>query len=88
MNDTISRKQAIDALSHMCSEDENGITVSKANVDSMLRYLPPIQPEPAIPLQWIESQIEWLKSLDNAFTTLTARQISSMVNKWRDEQDG
>lgn len=46
------------------------------------------QPEPAIPLQWIEAQIEWLKSLDNAFSTLTAAQISAMVNKWKDEQDG
>jgi hypothetical protein len=45
------------------------------------------QAEPAIPLQWIEAQIEWLKSLDNAFSTLTAVQISVMVNKWKDEQN-
>ena len=45
------------------------------------------QPEPSIPLQWIEAHIEWLKSLDNAFATLTAKQISAMVNKWKDEQD-
>ena len=50
--------------------------------------LPSAQPEPAIPLQWIEAQVEWLKNLDNAFSTLTAGQISAMVNKWRDEQDG
>jgi hypothetical protein len=49
---------------------------------------PSAQPEPAIPLQWIEARIEWLKSLDNAFSTLTAVQISAMVNKWKDEQDG
>jgi hypothetical protein len=48
--------------------------------------LPDAQPEPAIPLQWIERQIEWLKSLDNAFSTLTVGQISAMVNKWKDEQ--
>jgi rRNA maturation endonuclease Nob1 len=29
----------------MCSEDEKGITVSRANVDSMLRSLSPVQPE-------------------------------------------
>lgn len=45
MDDLISRQAAIDALSHMCSEDENRITVSRANVDSMLRYLPSAQPE-------------------------------------------
>ena len=46
-----------------------------------------LQPESAIPLSWIEQQIEWLKSLDNGFSTLTATQISAMVKKWRDEQD-
>jgi hypothetical protein len=46
MHDLIRRQQAINALSHMCSEDENEITVSKANVDSMLRFLPSAQPEP------------------------------------------
>lgn len=45
------------------------------------------QPEPAIPLSWIEGQIKWLKSMDNAFATLSAEQISAMVNKWKDEQD-
>ena len=49
--------------------------------------LPSAEPEPAIPLSWIEGQIKWLKSLDNAFSTLTAVQISAMVNKWRGEQD-
>lgn len=48
---------------------------------------PSAQPEPAIPLQWIEAQIEWLKSLDNTFSTLTAVWISAMVNKWKEEQD-
>lgn len=46
MDDLISRQAAITALSHMCSEDKNGITVSRANVDSMLKSLLPAQPEP------------------------------------------
>ena len=45
MSDLIERQAAIDALSHMCSEDENRITVSRANVNSMLRSLPSTQPE-------------------------------------------
>lgn len=53
-----------------------------------LENLPSAEPEPAIPLSWIEGQIKWLKSLGNAFSTLTAMQISAMVNKWRGEQDG
>ena len=40
MEDLISRQAAIDALGHMCSEDEDGITVSRANVNSMLKALP------------------------------------------------
>ena len=50
--------------------------------------LPSAQPEPAIPLSWIEGQIGWLKGLDNAFATLTAEQILAMMNKWKDEQNG
>ena len=45
------------------------------------------QPEPAIPLSWIENHIAWLKSLNNSFSALTALQISTMVQKWKDEQN-
>ena len=43
------------------------------------------QPEPAIPVAWIEKHIEWLKSLDNEFANLAAAHISVMLKKWRDE---
>ena len=49
--------------------------------------LPTIQPEPAIPLSWIEEYIEWLKGFDNEFANLAAAHISVMVKKWRDEQN-
>ena len=49
--------------------------------------LPTVQPEPSIPLSWIEKYIEWLKSLDNEFANLESAHISVMVKKWRDEQD-
>ena len=45
-SDAISRHAVIDALSHMCSEDKNGVTVSRVNVNSMLRALPPVTPQP------------------------------------------
>lgn len=51
-----------------------------------IKSLPPAQPEPSIPLSWIEKHIEWHKSLDNVFAELVAAHISAMVNKWRDEQ--
>ena len=64
------------------------ILIDKAEVQTELMMLPSAQPEPAIPLSWIEGQIKWLKSMDNAFATLSAEQISALVNKWKDEQDG
>ena len=48
--------------------------------------LPPAQPEPSIPLSWVEKYIEWLKGFDNEFVNLAAAHISVMVKKWRDEQ--
>jgi len=84
MNNLISRKAAID----LWETYHPTIAVDAMAYDKALRELPSAQPEPAIPLQWIEAQIEWLKSLDNAFATLTAGQISAMVNKWKGEQDG
>jgi len=71
----IDRQQAIDALDCI------------SGVEEVLRSLPPAQPEPSIPLSWIENEIKWLKSLDSTFSEITAIQIYAMVKKWRDEQD-
>lgn len=77
----VYKKDVLDLLSMMPPEE--GIT--RALLMQSVKQLP--SAEPVIPLSWIEAQIEWLKSLDNAFSTLTAVQISAMVNKWKDEQD-
>ena len=74
-SDTISRQQEIDALDCI------------SGVEEVLRSLPTVQPEPAIPLSWIENEIKLLKSLDNTFSEITALQISVMVKKWRNEQN-
>ena len=92
MSDLISRQAAIDRLNSIrpvSTEDEyvHGIDVGLAMARVAIKEQPSAEPEPAIPLQWIKAQIEWLKSLDNAFSTLTAEQISAMVNKWKGEQD-
>lgn len=94
-NDNISRQSAIDALKAMAvplhldmvCEDiwERDRTLD--NAIDVMRGLPPAQPEPAIPLSWIENYIKWLNSLDNGFSTLEALQIGLMVRKWKDEQD-
>ena len=86
-DDVVGRQAAIDALNkNRDSVFHDSVHYEDAVYD--ISNLPSAQPEPAIPLQWIEAQIEWLKSLDNAFSNLTALQISAMVNYWKDEQDG
>lgn len=40
----------------------------------------------AIPVAWIEEHIKWLKSLDYAFSNMTAMNIEVMLKKWREEQ--
>ena len=93
-SDTISRKAAIDALGtrdpvsdSWTDEYELGAYKQLEQDRKAISEVPSAQPEPAIPLSWIEGQIEWLKSLDNAFLTLTAGQISAMMNNWKDEQN-
>lgn len=47
-----------------------------------------IDKEAPVPVSWIEKEIEFLKSQDNEFAGLAASNISGMLNKWRDEQNG
>lgn len=87
--DTISRQAALEKVRTMQTYKlfvgDDMILVDKAEVQTELMMLSPAQPEPAIPLSWIENEIKWLKSLDNTFSEITALQISAMVKKWRDE---
>lgn len=101
--DAISRQAALDAIDtwDKFGCDESGRLVRLdgeseslfvpyihyEDVVNAIKGLPSVQPEPAIPLSWIENEIEWLKSLDSTFSEITAIQISAMVKKWRDEQD-
>lgn len=86
MSDTISRQAAIDAtwFEPSYTDPLNVLT----EVRDRLKALPSAQPEPSIPLSWIDKQIERLKGMDNAFATLTAMQISGMVKKWSGEDRG
>ena len=99
-SELIERQQAIDAVmeygaiwmeySDAMDKDEiaqAALNNAKSTMIRILKELPSVQPERAIPLSWIENEIKWLKSLDNTFSEITALQISAMVNKWRDEQN-
>ena len=88
--DAVYREDVIELAMQYCPDDDG--TCSKAGEDirnllDELETLPSAQPEPAIPLSWIEGQIKWLKSLDNDYLTLTAGLTTAMVNKWKDEQN-
>ena len=72
-DDTISRQAAIDALDCINGTEE------------VLRSLPSAQPEPSIPISWIEKEIDWLKNMDNGFSNIAAMNISVLVKKWRKE---
>ena len=41
----------------------------------------------AIPVDWIEAQINKLRDMDNGFASLSAGQIEAMLKKWREEQN-
>ena len=84
MDDLISRQAVIDAV----ADALKGVFIEYQDIaEKLIGKLPSAQPEPAIPLSWIEGQIEWLRSLDDAFASMTAGQISAMVEKWKGEQE-
>lgn len=82
MNDLISRQAAIDEIMGEYPEVHYPDWYA-----SIIKELPTVQPEPSIPLSWIEKHIEWLKGIDNEFAKLVVGYISIMLKKWRDEQN-
>ena len=45
------------------------------------------QPKPAIPISWIEEEIERLESRKNSFAVLDAMQLKALIKRWKGEQD-
>jgi hypothetical protein len=95
--DTISRRKAIALADNLTKRYlSNNEWITDALIEhneaiweyqTALSMLPPAQPEPSIPISWIEKQIDWLKSMDNEFSNLTAMNISALVKKWRKENE-
>ena len=44
-------------------------------------------PEPAIPISWLEKEIERLESYENSFAVLDAVQLKALIKRWRGEQN-
>ena len=87
MSELIDRQQALDIFDDYNVSVENGELEAYSRDRKRLCELPTIQPEPAIPVAWIDKYIEWLRSLGNEFANLAGAHISAMVKKWRDEQN-
>ena len=41
----------------------------------------------AIPVEWIEAEIKYLRAMDFEFASLSAGKIEAMLKKWREEQN-
>lgn len=92
-SDLISKTETVEHLRRMLETTVPNTDYDEGFIDgiefgiSTVSTMPTVQPEPSIPLSWVEKHIEWLKSLDNEFANLAAAHISVMVKKWRDEQN-
>lgn len=83
--DVISRQDAIDALKNERSDWNCDYNVPVDHCIDAIYSVPSAQLEPSIPISWIEKHIDWLKSMDNGFSNITAMNISVLVKKWRKE---
>lgn len=52
------------------------------SVEEILSGVP--SAEPSIPISWINKKIDWLASLDNAFASLAASNLSVMVKQYEE----
>ena len=87
MRELIDKQQAIDALGErpmVWTEDDyelgqaNQYDADKAAIENLSGE----QLEPAIPVTWIEGQIEQLNNTGNRYAKLTANIIKAMLNEY------
>ena len=87
MRDPIERQDAIIQLSHNKNGDDDCDVIVQKDIET-IKQLPSAQPEPAIPISWLEKEIERLESYENSFAVLDAVQLKALIKRWRGEQDG
>jgi hypothetical protein len=91
-NDCISRRAAIDEAEKWIKTYNSGRGGQREqdaikHVISGIKKLPSAQPEPAIPISWLEKEVEHLESRENSFAVLDAMQLKALIKRWRGEQD-
>ena len=94
-NDCISRQAVKEIrndgtyIGYSLFPDDDNADYANGFTDAINKVLalPSAQPEPSIPISWIEGHIDWLKDMDNGFANITAMNIEIMLRKWREEQN-
>lgn len=87
----IEQQAAIDAIhcDIVITGRQNAETVCKAieQFTENIKAIPPAEPVEAIPVEWIEAEIKYLKAANFEFTARAANHIEAMLRKWRGEQE-
>ena len=86
--DLINKKDAIAAVYDNYGELLDFTTDGKTiaySLEEILSGLP--SAEPSIPISWIKKKIDWLVSLDNAFASLAASNLSVMVKQYEEGRE-
>ena len=89
MDDLISRQVAIQTALEFIVEYFGGAFDEdfQRKLIERMNALSPAQPDPAIPISWLEKEIERLESYENSFAVLDAVQLKALIKRWRGEQN-
>lgn len=92
MSDLIYRQDALETLRTCYEEERWGFKdgneyINYGQAVREFEHLPAAQPEPAIPISWLEKEIECLESRKNSFAVLDAMQLKALIKRWRGEQN-
>ncbi len=90
MNDLISRQAAIDAIAEFLYYPNNwdamrmnfDLSDWEWKIEGILSELPLTQSEAAIPISWIEKEIERIENRKNRFSALDIYAIKALVKRW------
>ena len=83
----VNTLKGLRALTNILSRSTERPLIPFDDMVRMVEKSPTIEPEPSIPISWIEGHIDWLKDMDNGFANITAMNIEIMLRKWREEQN-
>ena len=84
VGDMISRQAALNMKFSEGYNNDGVVFVPLREVTEWIKALPTVE---AIPVEWIEAEIKYLKAANFEFTARAANHIEAMLKKWRGEQE-